>query len=344
MSASAVLRHVIDSITPASEAHRAEATRKLSGLGPMLQTLGGRLAAAQHGPPRARRRTLLIAAGDHGVADPGISLADGHPTVIAARAIDAGDAAIRRLARTARAEVLLLDCGCAESARMPASAVAVGRRPSGDLRQAAALTIVEAIAALEAGVAVTVSLLDPGGRERGEPGGTDLLALGALGLGTELSVAAITAALLGPEHVPAAAGGMGSGDREGNSGDDDRAVAKRAAALLTSPAPLDVLASFAGPEIATLTGVVLAAASMNLPVILDGEATLAAALLACRFAPHAAGYLIASQHGQACAPALLAALGLSPVFAGGVGHGEGAGAAMVLGLVNALDIDCLPPL
>lgn len=338
---SLVLRHVIDSITPASEAHRAEATRKLSGLGPMLQTLGGRLAAAQHGPPRARRRTLLIAAGDHGAADPGISLAEGHPTLIAARAIDAGDAAIRRLARTARAEVLLLDCGCAESARMPASAVAVGRRPSGDLRHAAALTVVEATAALEAGIAVTVSLLDPGGSggERtaestgGErtSGGTDLLALGALGLGAELSVAAITAALLGPEHVPAGAG-------------DDRALAERACALLASTAPLDVLAAFAGPELATLTGVVLAAASMNLPVILDGETTLAAALLACRFAPHAAGYLIASQQGQACAPALLAALGLSPVFAGGVGHGEGAGAAMVLGLVNALDIDCLPPL
>ncbi len=340
MSAGAVLRHVIDSITPASEVHRAEATRKLSGLGPMLQTLGGRLAAAQHGPPRARRRTLLIAAGDHGAADPGISLAEGHPTLIAARAIDAGDAAIRRLARSARAEVLLLDCGCAESARMPDSAVAVGRRPSGDLRQAAALTIVEAQALLEAGVAVTVSLLDPGARASAdvgaEPGGgTDLLGLGAHGLGAELSAAAITAALLGPEHVSSTAGADGG---------RDRAIAERARALLASTAPRDVRAAIAGPEIATLPGGVLAAASMSLPAILAGEATLAAALLACRLAPHAAGYLIASQQGQGCAPTFVTALGLSPVFAGGVGHGEGAGAAMVMGLVNALDIDCLPPL
>lgn len=322
---SLVLRHVIESITPASAAHRGEARRRLAGVGAMFDRLGGQLAGAQHGPPRAARRTLVIAAGDHGAADPGIAMGDEHPTVIAARAIDGGDAAVRQLARAARAEVLLLDCGCAESARMPAGAVAVGRRPSGDARQAAALTLLEATAAIEAGIAVAVSLAGgSGGEGEGGARGSDVLGVGVIGLGGELAAAAIAGALLGGERAAAVTG----------LPDEDRALAERAAALGKTLGPLEVLAAFGGPETATLVGVILAAASMNVPVVLDGEATGAAALVAARLAPAVTGYLIAAQHGQGFMPAFVAALGLPAVFAGGVGHGEGAGAAMVLGLLD----------
>mgnify|MGYP003374847332 CR=1 FL=1 len=53
-------------------------------------------------------------------------------------------------------------------------------------------------------------------------------------------------------------------------------------------------------------------------------------------APACAGYVLASQLGLGYLPAIARALELSPVFAGGVGHGEGAGAAMVLGLLDAV--------
>ena len=78
----------------------------------------------------------------------------------------------------------------------------------------------------------------------------------------------------------------------------------------------------------------LAAASMNVPVILDGYATGAAALVAARLAPSVAGYLIAAHAGSFTQPAILAALGLAPLFEVGLGHGEGTGAAMVLPLVD----------
>jgi nicotinate-nucleotide--dimethylbenzimidazole phosphoribosyltransferase len=326
---SAVLRHVIESISPASEAHRAATLRRLRERGPMFDRLGGQLAAAQHGPPRAARRTLVIAAGDHGAADPGISLGAQHPTVIAARAIEGGDAAVRQLARAARAEVLLLDCGCAESAHFPAGAVAIGRRPSGDARQLAALTPVEALAAIEAGIAVAVSLLDGRAGARADDAapalGTDVLALGALGLGSELATAALAGALLAPTHLAALPASLDA---------DERALVELGQRHAATLDPLGALAAFGGPELATLTGLILAAASMNLPVILDGEATGAAALVAARLAPAVTGYLIAAQQGHGCLPAILAALGLESIFAGGVGHGEGAGAAMVLGLLD----------
>lgn len=346
---SAVLRHVISSITPASAAHRAAALRELQARGAMFDQLGGQLAAAQHSRPRARRRALVIAAGDHGAADPGLSLGAEHPTVTLARAIDDGRAAVRQLARSARAEVLLLDCGTAEAAHLPASAVVVGRRPSGDARRAAALTPVEVTAALEAGIAVALSLVDergagaapdgPDGPDAPEapeaPDGhdardarLDVLALGALGLGSELAATALVAAFLGPAALAGQA-----------LDEDQRALAALAADPIYRE-PLAALAAFAGPETCVLAGLLLAAASMNIAVILDGEATGAAALAAVQLAPHAAGYCVAAQHGRGCMPAIVsalgAALGAAPVFAGGVGHGEGAAAAMVLGLLDSI--------
>ena len=69
-------------------------------------------------------------------------------------------------------------------------------------------------------------------------------------------------------------------------------------------------------------------------MILDGQATGAAALVACRLAPAAAGYLIAAHRGTEAMPGILAALALEPVFEVGLGHGEGTGAAMVLPLLD----------
>ncbi|MEZ4363585.1 MAG: nicotinate-nucleotide--dimethylbenzimidazole phosphoribosyltransferase [Kofleriaceae bacterium] len=311
MTLSPVLRHVIEAIAPASEAHRRAALRLLAEAGPLFDRLGGQLAAAQHAAPHARRRTLVIAAGDHGAGDPGVALGADHPTVVAARAIHDGSAAVRHLARRARAEVLLVDCGCAESALLPPSTVALGRGPSGDARAAAALTPLEVTAALEAGVAVALSLLD---------GGTDVLALGHLGLGAEISAASVVGALLDPTLAP---------PHERSYAELARREAERAPL-----SPLDVLAAFGGPETAALAGLTLAAASLRVPVVLDGEATAVAALLAARLAPPVTGYLIASQRGDGCLPALLDALELPAVFSGGVGHGEGAAAAMVLGLID----------
>jgi nicotinate-nucleotide--dimethylbenzimidazole phosphoribosyltransferase len=313
VSVGPVLRHVISSITPASEAHRQAAERRLRQAGPMFDRLGGALAAARHGALRRGRRSIVVAAGDHGAGDPGIALGAHHPTVIAAAAVAAGEAAVCQLARAATADLLLLDCGCAESPQLPASAVVLGRHPSGDARRGAALTIVEVTSGLEAGVATMVSLVDAG---------TETLAIGAIGLGSEVGAAAIAGALLGPARLSGEAVELGRAARE--------------LAESHHLDPLGVLAAFGGPETAVLAGMILAAASMNVPVVLDGEATGAAALIAAALAPPVPGYLIASQRGSGAMPAMVDALGLAAVFAAGVGHGEGAGAALVLGLIDPL--------
>ena len=261
---SSVLRHVIESIAPASAAHAEGARRNVAGAGaPLLERLAAALGGAQHTPrPRGARRTILVCAGDHGAGDPGVSLGPAHPTVIAARAIADGTAALAQVARASRTPILLVDAGAVEAAELPAAAIRLGRGPSRDLLREPAMTVVDAALALEAGIALAVSLVDAG---------LDVLAVGAIGVGADVASAALLGAALGvPPTGLADAGAEAAGAR---------------GAELTGAGALERLAALGGPETAVLAGVMLGAASMNVPVVLDGYATGAAALAGRRSLP-----------------------------------------------------------
>jgi nicotinate-nucleotide--dimethylbenzimidazole phosphoribosyltransferase len=207
--------------------------------------------------------------------------------------------------------VLLVDSGARETAAMPATAVQLGRGASGNLLRGPAMTIVDAALGLEAGIALAISLADPG---------LDVLALGAIGVGADVASMALLGAALG-------AAPTGFSDP----------VAETAGARgveLAGASGLDLLAAFGGPETAVLAGVMVTAASMNVPVVLDSYATGAAALVAVALAPNVRGYLVAAHSGTFTHPRILAHLGLTPIFEVGLGHGEGAGAAMILPLLD----------
>ena len=353
---SQVLQHVIAAIGPASAANAEAVRAKIAcANAPMLERLGAALAGAQHTPaPRSARRLIVVVAGDHGVGDPGIAMGADHPTVIAAHAIADGAAALCQVARAAPVQavvasgpaaatptqaarlaalasgtagatpIVLVDAGAREPSHMPDIAVALGRGPSRDLMREPAMTIVDAVLGLEAGIALSISLGEAG--PAAAPGSAvpaatpDVIAVGALGVGSEVASAAILAAL--------------SGRAPDGLGDDVAEAAGLRGLALAGAGALEVLAAFGGPETAVLAGLMLGAASMNVPVILDSYATGAAALVAAALAPPVTGSLIAAHRGSFTHPAILQHLGLVPVFEVGLGHGEGSGAAMVLPLLD----------
>jgi nicotinate-nucleotide--dimethylbenzimidazole phosphoribosyltransferase len=275
----------------------------------VLERLAQTLAGAQHTPaPRAARRTLVVAAGDHGAGDPGIALGPEHPTIVAARAIDAGTAALAQVARAGRLPIVLVDAGVAEPDHMPAVTVRLARAPSRDIMREPAMTVVDATLALEAGIALAITLTEAG---------LDVLVLGALGVGSEITAAALAGAISGT-IIP-------------NIADPVAELASARGIEHARDSGLELLARFGGPETAVLAGAILAAASMNIAVVLDGHATAAAALVATRLAPHARGYLVAAHAG---ATYVTGALGLAPIFDVGLGHGEGTGAAMCVPLLD----------
>src|SRR5215468_3281147 len=159
-----------------------------------------------------------------------------------------------------------------------------------------------------------------GGAGGKAPRGIDVIAVGALGVGADVASAALLGAATGvpptglADPVAEAAGARG--------------------AELAGASALERLAAFGGPETGVLAGLMLAAASTHVPVILDGYATGAAALIAAALAPSIAGYLIAAHTGSFTHARILAHLGLHPVFELGLGHGEGTGAAMALALID----------
>lgn len=331
-----VIRHVIEAIAPASAAHAEAARRAAARAGaPILERLAAALGGAQHTPrPRGARRAIIVCAGDHGAGDPGVALGAAHPTAVAAHEIAGGTAALAQVARAVGAPIVLVDAGAAEGASLPAAAVRLGRGPSRDLLREPAMTVVDAALALEAGIALSISLADapaiggphpggpqPGGPQPGGPAGLDVLAIGAIGVGSEVAAAALL--------------GAAGGDPGDDPGDDLRAAAAQGAALAASGAgPLERLAALGGPETAVLAGLILGAASINVPIVLDGHATGAAALAAAAFAPAVTGSLIAAHTGAYPHARILAHLGLAPLFELGLGHGEGTGAAMVLPLID----------
>ncbi|HEY4178627.1 MAG TPA: nicotinate-nucleotide--dimethylbenzimidazole phosphoribosyltransferase [Kofleriaceae bacterium] len=363
---SEVLRYVLDTITPASAAHAEGARLHLAKAGtPMLERLGMTVAGAQHTPrPRADKRTIVVVAGDHGAGDPGISLGASHPTIIAAAAIADGSSALSQIARASRAPIVLVAAGVQEKTHLPAMAIELAGKPSANIAASAelvqlgsspkgaaklgarsieqlggrrdAMTLEDAVLGIEAGIALAISLSEPGpDRPRDLPTqpGLDVLALGAIGVGSDVASAALLGAALGAPVT-----GLGDPVAE--------AAAARGAdfAAMRSPTRnkqrtsesygLELLAAFGGPDTAVLAGLILAAASMNVPVILDGYATGAAALIAIALAPDVKGYLVAAHNGTFTMPRLLAHLGIQPVFEVGLGHGEGTGAAMALPMLD----------
>jgi len=294
---SAVLDHVIASIGQASGAHAEAARARVAGAGaPMLERLAARLAGAQHtSRPRGERRVICVVLADHAAGDPGIVLGADHPTIVAARAIVDGSAALAHLARAAHTPIVMVDAGARERTHVPSIAVAVDA--------------VHAVAQLEAGIALAVSLAE------GDPP-LAAIALGALGVGSELASAAVLGAVTGVAPT-------GLGDPEAEAA-GARAAAQRPASAL----------DLAGPDAGVLVGLILGAASMNVAVVLDGHVTGTAALIAAQLAPAATGYLVAAHRGNFTMPRALAHLGIEPVFDLGLGHGEGAGGAMILPLVD----------
>jgi nicotinate-nucleotide--dimethylbenzimidazole phosphoribosyltransferase len=311
MTPRGVVQHVVESIGPASRAHAEGARANAASAGaPLLERLAARLGGAQHtARPRAARRTIVVVAGDHPAADPGISLGEHHPTIVAARAIADGSAALAHVARAANAPIVLVDAGVAEPAHLPASAIAIG------LTRGAPRTVVDVVLDLEAGIALAMSL-----------GEADVLAVGAIGLGAELTSAALLGAATG--RAPVALG------------DADAEAAGRRGVELAGASPIERLAEIGGPETSVLAGAILAAASVNVAIVLDDHATGAAALAAAALAPAVAGYLLAAHRGRFTQAAILAHLGLEPLFDVGLGHGEGTGAAMTLPLLDQVAALC----
>ncbi|GDX80118.1 hypothetical protein LBMAG42_19290 [Deltaproteobacteria bacterium] len=300
---------------PTAVERNANLTKPPGSLG-RLEAVALQVAAIQGTPwPRWQRKSLVLCAGDHGVVAEGVSAYRPEVTTRMVVQFVAGAAAVNAFARQNGIDLVIADLGVDHDFGEATGIVhAKVRRSTRNLAVEAAMTEEECEAAIASGRALVPDC--------------DLLAVGEMGIGNSTSAAAIVCALLG--EPPEVIVGRGTGVGDTTWGRKIEAV-RRGVARGGDP-----LTSLGGYEIAALVGVMEEAAARGIPIVLDGFITGAAALCAVQRTPSVLGALIAGHRSAEAGHArVLDALGLAPLLDLAMRLGEGSGAALAMGLVEA---------
>ena len=274
-----------------------------------------------------RRKTVIVAAGDHGVTALGVT---DYPQVVTSQMVLnflAGGAAINVIAKSVGVDLVIVDAGVASP--IPPNpnlrVVAIGRSTC-DISQGPAMSRDEAEASLMAGVGLALEAAESG---------VDAIGTGDMGIGNTTPSSAITSILTG--RTPHETTGRGTG-RTNAQLERKITVVQRALDVNQpdSADGLDVLAKVGGYEIGVLAGVILGGAFARRPVVLDGFISGAAALIAHRLCPTTLDYLIAAhQSAESGHSVVLSYLELRPLLNLDMRLGEGTGAALAMPLLQA---------
>lgn len=334
MPLSPILDRNLDAISPldagamaAARARQDTLTKPPGSLG-RLEDLSVMLAGVFGEPtPQIRRKSVILAAGDHGVVAEGVSAYPQEVTPQMVANFLNGGAAINVLARHAGAEIVILDAGvAADLAPHPLLRSVKVAYGTANMAVGPAMTREQAIRCLEIGIESAQEQI---------AAGADLIACGDMGIGNTTAASAITAAITGSD--PATVTGRGTGL-------DDPGLARKIAVIqralsVNNPDPqdgLDALSKVGGLEIGVLAGAMLGAAAAHRPVVVDGFISGAAALIAWRIAPAARDYCIAAHQSAEPGHRIgLAAMELTPLLDLGMRLGEGTGAALAMHLIDA---------
>ena len=310
-------------------ARRWDTLTKPQGSLGRLEALAVRIAGMTTRPvPEIERKVIFTVAADHGVAEEGVSA---YPQSVTAQMVLnflRGGAGINVLARHAGAEVVVVDAGVAgEPLSAPGLVSRRVRSGTANMVREPAMSRDEAEQSVKAGMQL---FREAHWRQR-----IGLIGLGDMGIGNTTASSAITA-LLTDKPVEQVTG-------RGTGLDDDHLSRKTAlieqAIRLHRPDPedgIDVLSKVGGLEIGMLAGIALAAAETRVPVVLDGFITTAAALVAWKLNPAVKDYFIASHRSvDPGHRAALHALELEPLLDLSLRLGEGTGAALAFGIIDA---------
>ncbi|MBS3885965.1 MAG: nicotinate-nucleotide--dimethylbenzimidazole phosphoribosyltransferase [Dethiobacter sp.] len=277
--------------------------------------------------PLLPKKTVVLMAGDHGVVAEGVSAYPQEVTPQMVMNFLSGGAAMNVLARHANAELVVVDVGVAvDLPSHPCLQIRKIAYGTNNLAKGPAMTRRQTVAALECGINVAEECI---------ANGTGIFGTGEMGIGNTTSSAAITAVYSGGDI--AAVCGRGTGLDDGKLQNKVRVI--RDAISLNDPEStdaLDVLSKLGGYEIAGMAGVMLAAAAHNIPVLVDGFISGAAALIAGKLHPNANQYMLASHLSEEPGHAVtLQILGLSPFLKMNMRLGEGTGSALAMTMVDA---------
>jgi nicotinate-nucleotide--dimethylbenzimidazole phosphoribosyltransferase len=311
----AELQHIIDTKTkPPGSLGRLETLARQMGL----------IQRTTH--PTVTRPAMIVFAGDHGVADEGVSP---YPQAVTAQMVAnflAGGAAINALSRVSGIELEVVNAGIATPLPLVEGLVdipiAAGTR---NFARERAMTRDQALAAMQAGAA----------RVRHHAAlGTNVIGFGEMGIANTSAAACLMSRLCGVPIDECV--GRGTGLDNAGLARKRNVLASALAYHPMSSDPLDVLATFGGFEIAMMAGAYLAAAEARMTILVDGFIAGSALLIADALTPSVREYCVfAHASNEAGHRRMLDHFGALPLLSLDMRLGEGTGAALAVPLLRA---------
>ncbi len=295
-------------------AKRAVQERQLELLKPQgalgrLEELAAWLAAWQgRADPHMVRPRVAVFAGNHGVAEQGVSAFPASVTAQMMQAFIAGQAAINQLSALADADLRIYELALDQ--------------PTADMSLGPAMSEEDAVRAIAYGMIAVEE-------------GFDCMALGEMGIANTTAAAALSAGLFGGSGADWAGPGTGLADAAlaNKVAVIDRALAANVSVLGD---PLATLCALGGFELCAIMGATIACRLARTPVVLDGFACTAAASVLHAIRPELLDHcLVAHVSAEPGHRRLLAAIDKAPLLDYGMRLGEASGAALVLPILKA---------
>ena len=340
------LNSIITSITNTNGKFADEAQQRLDSLTKPQGSLGRleefakQLVAIRETPmPELDKKVIFTFAGDHGVADEGVSAFPKEVTPQMVLNFTKGGAGINALARHAGADVVVVDIGVDYDFNNPSvSPLTKGGIKGGcfisrkvvsgtkNMRQGPAMTNAEARKCIEVGIGLANEYAEKG---------YNIFGTGDMGIANTTPSSAITNVLTGLSVEDITGRGTGIND---DAWTNKVQVIKDAIEVNKPDAsnPVDVLAKIGGAEIGGIAGLILGAAAHKIPVVVDGFISTAGALIAYDINAKTKDYMFAAHMSQEIGHrAMLDKIGLRPILDLDLRLGEGTGAALAMLVIEA---------
>jgi nicotinate-nucleotide--dimethylbenzimidazole phosphoribosyltransferase len=316
----------MENIKTAMENHLNNLTKPRGSLG-NLENYCVKMAEIQKKvPPKIEKKGIYVFAGDHGIAEEGVSLYPQEVTRQMVLNILSGGAGINALAGGTGWDVILLDAGVLGEDFPPDSELKPIcpfmreriRASSGNSLREPAMSAGETRRALERGKALAQ---DAAGR------GFDMVAIGDLGIGNTTTAAAmLTAAGFSAADVVDRGTGIDSAMLENKRRVVEEAVRRAGTNAGDGEA---ILREVGSPDFAMMAGFILGLEGKGIACVLDGFPVTSAAYMAYLINPKVSDWLFAGHLSKVAGhKPVLDRMGLEPIVSLNMRLGEGTGAVI----------------
>ncbi|MGF1755696.1 nicotinate-nucleotide--dimethylbenzimidazole phosphoribosyltransferase, partial [Vibrio makurazakiensis] len=270
--------------------------------------------------------SITIFAGDHGIADEGVSIAPSAVTQQMVLNFLHGGAAINCFCDVNDIDLMVVDTGILLEVESDDSKLVrqrLGTRTENFSKQAA-MSSEQVELGLQLGKQVITQRIAQG---------SNLVMFGEMGIANTSSATAILSALSGSDVE--ACVGFGTGISSEQLALKTQLI-KQGVARCKGLSPTEVLAEVGGFEIVQMVGGFLAAYENKTPVIVDGFIVSVAAYVATLINPEARDYMIFAHRSEESGHKIaLELLDADPLLDLGLRLGEGTGAALALPIIKA---------